>query len=171
MPFGRFAFLPNKNENNQTTPTFRNSTAITAAGKEITQKLFFPNLYELATVNYQVQEMLKLASAYLEVIEVTLTWRGKNGSLTRTMHYMFVEPHLGSWSVTPMMDPAKPDLVSTDLGVERLTNRILTAIGAVVFVIGMLIMMRTGHRLTRAEGLVLVFLYCVYLAMMAKLFL
>jgi hypothetical protein len=63
--------------------------------------------------------------------EVTLTWRGKDGAGTRAMHYMFVEPHLGSWSVTPMMDPARPDLVSTDLGLERLTNRILTAIGAV----------------------------------------
>ncbi|MDA0711285.1 MAG: calcium/sodium antiporter [bacterium] len=40
-----------------------------------------------------------------------------------------------------------------------------------IIVIGMLIMMRTGHRLTRAEGVFLVFLYCVYLAMMAKLFL
>lgn len=71
--------------------------------------------------------------------EVTLTWRGKDGTGTRTMHYMFVEPHMGSWSVTPMMDPAKPDLVSTDLGIERLTNRILTAIGAVLFALALIV--------------------------------
>ena len=68
--------------------------------------------------------------------EVTLNWRGKNGAGTRTLHYMFVEPHMGSWSVTPMMNPAQPDLVSTDLGLDRLTNRIATAIGwAVVAVL------------------------------------
>lgn len=65
--------------------------------------------------------------------EVTLSWRGKDGAGTREIHYMFVEPHMGSWSVTPMMDPARPDLVSTDLGLERLSNRIATAIGGVVF--------------------------------------
>lgn len=73
--FGRYAYLPNKGENNKTTPTFRNAAAVTQAGKEITRRLFFPNLYEAATVELQVQEMLKLASAYLEVIDVTLTWR------------------------------------------------------------------------------------------------
>lgn len=68
--------------------------------------------------------------ALFQDCEVTLTWRGKNGMATRTMHYMFVEPHMGSWSVVPMMDPARPELASTDLGLERLTNRIVTAIGA-----------------------------------------
>lgn len=64
--------------------------------------------------------------------EVTLNWRGKDGPLTRRVSYMFVEPHFGDWRVLPMMDPARPDLVSTDLGLERLTNRIATAIGAAV---------------------------------------
>jgi hypothetical protein len=67
--------------------------------------------------------------------EVTLRWRGKDGQLTRTMHYMFVEPHMGSWSVTPMMNPAQPDLVTTDLALDRLTNRIATVIGWVVFAV------------------------------------
>ena len=67
--------------------------------------------------------------------EVTLSWRGKDGQGSRKLSYMFVEPHMGSWSVTPMMDPARPELVSTDLGLQRLTNRMLTAAGAVVFAI------------------------------------
>ncbi|MBR0649455.1 hypothetical protein GXW78_07270 [Roseomonas terrae] len=70
--------------------------------------------------------------------EVTLTWRGKDGTGTRTMSYMFVEPHMGSWNVMPMMDPARPDLVSTDLGIERLTNRIVTAIGAVIVALALI---------------------------------
>lgn len=67
--------------------------------------------------------------------EVTLSWRGKDGSHSRTLHAMFVEPHMGSWSVTPMMNPAQPELVSTDLGLDRLTNRIATAIGWTVFAV------------------------------------
>lgn len=69
----------------------------------------------------------------LQDCEVTLTWRGKNGQGSRKLSYMFVEPHMGSWSVVPMMDPARPELVSTDLGLERLTNRMLTVAGAVLF--------------------------------------
>lgn len=64
--------------------------------------------------------------------EVTLTWRGKDGQGSSKRSYMFVEPHMGNWTVTPMMDPARPELVSTDLGIERLTNRMLTAAGGVL---------------------------------------
>lgn len=40
-----------------------------------------------------------------------------------------------------------------------------------IIVISMLVMMRTGHKLTRSEGVVLFALYLVYLGMMMKLFL
>ena len=40
-----------------------------------------------------------------------------------------------------------------------------------IIVIGMLVMMRTGYRLSRGEGVVLVLMYGVYLGMMMKLFL
>ncbi|MFT5367777.1 MAG: cation:H+ antiporter [Candidatus Latescibacterota bacterium] len=40
-----------------------------------------------------------------------------------------------------------------------------------IIVISMLVMMRTGHRLTRSEGVFLFVLYLVYLGMMVKLFL
>jgi len=40
-----------------------------------------------------------------------------------------------------------------------------------VMVISMLIVMRTGHRLTRGEGVFLFVLYLGYLGMMVKLFL
>lgn len=76
--------------------------------------------------------------ALFQECEVTLTWRGKDGTGSRELHYMFVEPHLGSWSVMPMMDPARPELVSTDLGLERLTNRIATAIGGALLALALI---------------------------------
>lgn len=72
---GSFNFLPNRNENYQETGTYRNSAAITQIGKEISKKIVFPNLYEQATVESQLIEILKITSSYLEMINVNLTWR------------------------------------------------------------------------------------------------
>ncbi|WP_137124454.1 hypothetical protein [Roseomonas sp. HF4] len=63
----------------------------------------------------------------LQHCEVTLAWRGKEGSGMRDLHYLFVEPHAGNWTVHAVADPARPHLVTTDLGLERITNRIATA--------------------------------------------
>lgn len=70
-----YAFDPQLNENAFETPIFRNSAAIAQAGKQISKKVVFPNLYEEATVILQLKEMLKLASGYPEMIELTLTPR------------------------------------------------------------------------------------------------
>lgn len=75
----------------------------------------------------------------LQSCDVTIAWRGKNGSGTRKLSYLFVEPHMGSWSAQPMMDPARPDLVTTDLGLERLWNRVATAIGGGIFALALII--------------------------------
>lgn len=72
---GVFNFLPDTGEEAQVTSTYRNSAAITAAGKEISKQIVFPNLYDSTVVANQVKEILKLASSYLEVIETSLTWR------------------------------------------------------------------------------------------------
>jgi hypothetical protein len=68
----------------------------------------------------------------LQSCDITLSWRGKDGAATRKLSYMFVEPHMGSWSAQPMMDPARPELMTTDLGLDRLWNRVATAIGGMV---------------------------------------
>lgn len=70
-----YAFDPATNDNGFETAIFRNSAAITQAGKEISKKVVFPNLYEESTVILQLKEMLKLASGYAEFIECTLTPR------------------------------------------------------------------------------------------------
>lgn len=64
--------------------------------------------------------------------DLTIAWRDKDGTRTRKMSYMFVEPHMGSWTAVPMMDPARPGLVTTDLGLDRLWNRVGTAAGGLV---------------------------------------
>jgi len=72
---GSFNYLPNRNENYQETKVARNSAAITQAGKEISKKIVFPNLYNTTVVENQLIEILKLSSAYMEVINFTATWR------------------------------------------------------------------------------------------------
>jgi hypothetical protein len=72
---GVYSFLPDLNENSRKTPIHRNSAAVNQAGKEIFKEIVFPNLYEEFVVINQLKEMLRLASAYLEIIDVELTWR------------------------------------------------------------------------------------------------
>lgn len=85
----------------------------------------------------------------LQNCEITVSWRGKDGSGTRKLTYFFVEPHMGSWNAQAMMDPRRPDLVTTDLGLERLWNRVATAIGGAVFsvalIVGLFIAARRGQ--------------------------
>ncbi|MEO3473711.1 hypothetical protein AAFN86_17720 [Roseomonas sp. CAU 1739] len=70
-----------------------------------------------------------------QTCDLTLAWRDKEGSHTRKVSYMFVEPHMGSWTANPMMDPQRPALVTTDLGLDRLWNRVATAAGGGIFAV------------------------------------
>lgn len=70
-----YGFLPDIGENGFTTNYFKNNAAITQAGKEITKVVIYPNLWRSQDVAVQLQETLKLASGYREVVEMTLTSR------------------------------------------------------------------------------------------------
>lgn len=73
---GVYNFLPNRNENLNKTPFYRNSAAITGANnKVITKGLVFPNLYESTAVENQTIETLKLTSGYIEHLVFNATWR------------------------------------------------------------------------------------------------
>jgi len=73
---GFFNFLPDINDNNNTTPFLRNSGAITLAeGKLIGKGIVFPNLYLESDAKNQSIEILRLASSYFEIIEVSVTPR------------------------------------------------------------------------------------------------
>lgn len=83
--------------------------------------------------------------------DITLDWRDKEGSHTRKLSYMFVEPHMGSWTATPMMDPQRPSLVTTDLGLDRLWNRVATAIGGVIFALAIMVGLFAAARQAQAK--------------------
>lgn len=72
---GSFNFLPNRNENFRLTKVLKNDAAITAAGKAISKSVVYPNLYVEADVTYNLTELLRLCSAFLELVELTATWR------------------------------------------------------------------------------------------------
>lgn len=70
-----FDFRPVNAEQAQATAVYRNAASIAQTGKAISKKIEFPNLYVRADVEYQLIEMLRLASSFLEVLKVQLTWR------------------------------------------------------------------------------------------------
>jgi hypothetical protein len=47
-------------------------------------------------------------------------------ALRREVGYVFFEPSAGNRQVMPMGDPARPELTTTDLGLERFINRAIT---------------------------------------------
>ncbi|MFC0410527.1 hypothetical protein [Roseomonas elaeocarpi] len=71
---------------------------------------------------------------FLQDCEVTVVVTGnKSGNaVTHRMHYLFADPHLGDYDVVVMGDPSRPDLATTDLGLDNLRSRLLTMLGAVV---------------------------------------
>lgn len=72
---GVYNFSPIRNENSRSTKIHKNQAAITQINKEISKKLVFPNLYQELVVSSQLIEILKLASATIEIITCNLTWR------------------------------------------------------------------------------------------------
>ena len=84
--------------------------------------------------------------------DLTLAWRDKDGSHTRKVSYMFVEPHMGSWTANAVMDPQRPSLVTTDLGLDRLWNRVATALGGLVFAVLLIGGLVVAARKAQAKG-------------------
>lgn len=72
---GIYAFDPLLNDSAMSTPTFKNQAAISQAEKDIPRNVVFPNFYRENDVILNLKEMIKLASAYSEQIELTLTSR------------------------------------------------------------------------------------------------
>lgn len=70
-----YSYLPDLQDNAFSTAYFRNNAAIAQAGKEITKLLVYPNLYVTSDVEIQIQETMKLVSAYREIVVCALTTR------------------------------------------------------------------------------------------------
>lgn len=72
---GLYDRQPSKSETAYTTRFYRNDAAIAQEGRTITKDVTFPNLYVASDVENQLVEILRLASAQSELIEMTLTSR------------------------------------------------------------------------------------------------
>jgi hypothetical protein len=71
-----FDFNPAKGENRLSTLTYKNDAAVTqAGGRKISKLITFPNLYILSQVVAQLGEIIKLASATSELIDIRLNLR------------------------------------------------------------------------------------------------
>ncbi|SHJ47722.1 hypothetical protein SAMN02745194_02674 [Roseomonas rosea] len=78
----------------------------------------------------------------------------KDGQLLRQQaDYIFVDPHLGSYSVQLLADPSRPGKLSTDLGMRHLTNRAITflVVAALMafLLVGAIVLLRAGGRAKR----------------------
>ncbi|SFK55913.1 hypothetical protein [Methylorubrum salsuginis] len=62
----------------------------------------------------------------IHICDLTLTLRRPAGTVTRRVNYVFSGVQVGDFSVSPMADPARPDRITTDLGLDRLWNRTVT---------------------------------------------
>lgn len=63
---------------------------------------------------------------FINICDVVLS-AGKNPNVVvRDVHYLFVDAHSGDYSVAVLADPARPTLLTTDLGLDKLINRTIT---------------------------------------------
>lgn len=63
---------------------------------------------------------------FVNICDVVLS-AGKNPNVVvRDVHYVFVDAHSGDYSVAVLADPARPALLTTDLGMDKLINRTIT---------------------------------------------
>jgi len=72
---GFFNFLPDVAGENNETNFFKNQDSINQHLKTTEKGLVFPNMFIRSEVDLQVPEVLKITSAFMEVIQVTQTWR------------------------------------------------------------------------------------------------
>lgn len=70
-----YAFLPDRSENGFKTDILRNQQSIDATEKTISKEVSFPNLYIRSDATAQLTEILKITSAFFEIITFNATWR------------------------------------------------------------------------------------------------
>ena len=68
------------------------------------------------------------AKIVIHICDATLSLRTPGGTVERRVNYVFTGLQAGDYKVGVMADPARPDLVTTDLGLDRLWNRTITLV-------------------------------------------
>ena len=70
-----FDFHPNRNEQAQVSPIYRNEDSFNQIGRYISKRIGFPNLYIGSDAANQLIEILRISSSLFEIVDCSLTWR------------------------------------------------------------------------------------------------
>ena len=71
----------------------------------------------------------------LQICDVTLSVPTGAGTVSRQMSFAFTGVHVGNYEVRVVADPARPELATTDLALERLVNRTVTLLVGVALLL------------------------------------
>lgn len=90
----------------------------------------------------------------IHICDATLTLRTPQGTVTRRVNYLFTGLHTGDYNVEVLADPARPELVTTDLGLDRLWNRTITLVVIAVAILAVIVSALLGlvRNRRQAEG-------------------
>lgn len=106
-------------------------------------------------VQGRVEGRCRTKYGLLQTCDMTVTsGRTKEGgTFSQALEYIFVEPHSGSYAVQVMADPARPGVLTTDMGLNNLTSRAVTFGGMAVIALGLgiagIALMLSGGRAKR----------------------
>ena len=71
----------------------------------------------------------------LNICDATLSVATKSGAVSRSVNYVFTDVHFGTYTVTVVADPMRPELPTTDMALERLWNRTITLLIGAAFLL------------------------------------
>ena len=74
------------------------------------------------------------------ICDGTLTVPTAAGPVTRSVNFIFTGLHVGDYTVQVVGDPAHPELPTTDMALDRLWNRTITLLAAIVVLLGLTIL-------------------------------
>ncbi|EIZ82099.1 transmembrane protein [Methylobacterium sp. GXF4] len=92
-----------------------------------------------AVPNAQVSAGTCKTTVIVHVCDVTVSLRTPTATVTRQVNYLFTGLHVGDYSIAVMADPERPDLVTTDLGLDQLWNRTITVLAIVLGLAGIIV--------------------------------
>ena len=62
------------------------------------------------------------------ICDMTLNLRLPSGGVSRRVNYVFTDVHVGNYTVRVVADPARPELATTDMALDKLMNRTITLV-------------------------------------------
>ncbi|NGM22722.1 hypothetical protein G3576_22105 [Roseomonas stagni] len=77
------------------------------------------------------------SKVFVHICNATLSVQSKSGRYTREVNYVFADFHTGAYTVAVMADPARPEMLTTDLALDTLWNRTVTAAVAGLLLVGL----------------------------------